>query len=253
MPECIFCQIVNHDINTEIVYEDENVIVFPDINPQAPLHMLVVTKKHIASFAEVDPDDVSLLQSFVKATQRICSKHGINHYRMLTNVGSEAGQTIPHLHWHILSGTRFSRRHAREAALKALFELEFRQEGDTQEILSELFQDFDLLDADHDFAERLVKGVKDHYEEIDETLQQFTRNWKIKRLGRIERSILRMALYELLWGGGNVPPAVTINEAIELTKAYCAPEASSFVNGILDNILQHLQALKSSQENEANS
>lgn len=101
MIDCIFCKIANHEIPTKPVYEDENVIAFNDLNPQAPTHILVIPKKHVVNLVEVEEEVMSYLFAAVK---KIAEQKGIKEFRTIINTGSEAGQTVFHLHIHILAG-----------------------------------------------------------------------------------------------------------------------------------------------------
>lgn len=104
MDDCIFCKIANGEIPSEFVYSDENVVAFRDVNPQAPVHVLVIPKKHYASSAAVKDNSVwsSLMSSAVKIARELgLEKDG---YRMVINTGEQGGQTVPHLHLHLLAG-----------------------------------------------------------------------------------------------------------------------------------------------------
>ena len=101
MADCIFCKIANHEIPTTPVYEDENVIAFNDLNPQAPVHILVIPKKHTALL--VDVKDADMMNYLFEAVRKIV-KQDITDFRTVINTGSEAGQTVFHLHLHIIAG-----------------------------------------------------------------------------------------------------------------------------------------------------
>ena len=98
--DCIFCKIINGDFNTEFVYENEYVVVFKDINPKAPIHLLVVPKTHVASLNELE--DKNLMAELQKAVNETTKKIGLKSYKTLINTGKEAGQEVFHLHVHIL-------------------------------------------------------------------------------------------------------------------------------------------------------
>lgn len=98
--DCIFCKIINGDFNTEFVYENEYVVVFKDINPKAPIHLLVVPKTHVASLNEVE--DKNLMAELLMAVKETTKKIGLKSYKTLINTGKEAGQEVFHLHVHIL-------------------------------------------------------------------------------------------------------------------------------------------------------
>ena len=104
MDECIFCKIADGDIPADFVYSDENVVAFRDVNPQAPVHILVIPRQHYASSASVDKPSVwsSLLDSAVKAARSLGLEE--KGYRMVINTGEQGGQTVPHLHLHLLAG-----------------------------------------------------------------------------------------------------------------------------------------------------
>ncbi len=102
--DCIFCKIIKKEIPSSIVFEDDKVLAFNDISPQAPVHILVVPKKHVSSVAELkDMDVVSDLFSVMKklAIEKGIEKTG---YRIVVNHGKDAGQAVPHLHFHLLGG-----------------------------------------------------------------------------------------------------------------------------------------------------
>ena len=98
--DCIFCKIINGDFNTEFVYENEYVVVFKDINPIAPIHLLVVPKTHVASLNELE--DKNLMAELLMAVKETTKKIGLKSYKTLINTGKEAGQEVFHLHVHIL-------------------------------------------------------------------------------------------------------------------------------------------------------
>ena len=98
--DCIFCKIINGDFNTEFVYENEYVVVFKDINPKAPIHLLVVPKTHVASLNELE--DKNLMAKLLMAVKETTKKIGLKSYKTLINTGKEAGQEVFHLHVHIL-------------------------------------------------------------------------------------------------------------------------------------------------------
>lgn len=104
MEDCIFCKIVNGDFNTEFVYENEYVVVFKDINPKAPVHLLVVPKVHVASLNELE--DKNLMSELLLAVKETTKKIGLKSYKTLINTGKDAGQEVFHLHVHILGGVK---------------------------------------------------------------------------------------------------------------------------------------------------
>ncbi len=97
---CIFCKIIRGDFNTEFVYENEHLVVFKDINPKAPVHLLVVPRVHVASLNELD--DKELLGELMLGVKEVTKKIGLKSYRTQINTGKEAGQEVFHLHIHVL-------------------------------------------------------------------------------------------------------------------------------------------------------
>lgn len=108
--DCIFCRIIAGEVPGEIIYQDEQVIVFPDINPKAPTHLLIVPKKHIPSLAHLSEADSSLTGHMVNIANRMAKEKGVSEtgYRLVMNCGEEGGQAVPHLHMHLLGGRRLS-------------------------------------------------------------------------------------------------------------------------------------------------
>lgn len=103
-PGCIFCRIVSGEIPATKVYEDQHVTAFKDINPVAPVHILVIPNRHIESLAHVDACDQELMGHLVCSLSRIAADQGLSErgYRVVVNCGEEGGQTVPHLHFHLL-------------------------------------------------------------------------------------------------------------------------------------------------------
>ena len=106
MPECIFCKMVSGEIQPDLVYQDQHVIAFRDINPQAPTHVLVVPREHIATLNDLTPDHAALIGRMYLAARAVAHQDGIAErgYRTLINCNPEAGQTVYHLHLHVLGG-----------------------------------------------------------------------------------------------------------------------------------------------------
>jgi len=106
MSECLFCKIVERTIPAPLVYEDELVVAFDDINPQAPTHTLVIPRKHVTSIAELQDSDVQLLGRLMLAGNKIAKLKGIDDagYRLVVNTGAHGGQSVFHLHLHVLGG-----------------------------------------------------------------------------------------------------------------------------------------------------
>ena len=113
MCDCIFCKIISGDIPSTKVYEDETVFAFRDINPQAPTHILVVPKEHIGSVAELTAENISAAGDCLLAAAKIAESEGLTGgYRVISNIGADAGQTVKHLHFHVLGGVRMADRMA---------------------------------------------------------------------------------------------------------------------------------------------
>ena len=107
MADCLFCKIVSGDIPSQKVYEDETVLAFRDINPQAPVHILVIPKAHIESAACVTPDNSALVAHCFEVIAQL-GKELEGGFRVVSNCGPNAAQTVPHLHFHILGGAPLS-------------------------------------------------------------------------------------------------------------------------------------------------
>lgn len=109
-PNCIFCKIIERKIPSKIVYEDDFAAAFEDVNPQAPVHLLVVPKKHIPDIHNMTEADKNLIGHLFLTARTIAEAKGLDAkgYRMVINNGAGVGQTVFHLHLHILSGRRFS-------------------------------------------------------------------------------------------------------------------------------------------------
>lgn len=103
---CIFCKIVNKEIPSEVLLENEDVIAFKDVSPQAPVHVLIIPKKHIASILEAKEEDAQLLGKVQLAAIEIAQKLGIaqDGFRLVCNCGENGGQTVHHIHYHLLGG-----------------------------------------------------------------------------------------------------------------------------------------------------
>jgi N utilization substance protein B len=128
-----------------------------------------------------------------------------------------------------------SRTKARECALQALYQLD-TSGGEPRDVLRQILAHFEEADAETaQFAEQLVRGVQTDRMQIDELIQKSSAHWKLDRMARVDRNILRLAVYEIL-RRGDVPVRVTLNEAIELGKKFGSEESSAFVNGVLDKI-----------------
>ncbi len=107
--DCIFCKIVNGEIPSSKVYEDDTVLAFNDINPYAPVHILVIPKKHIGSAVELTKEDNDLIAHIFEVIRIIAEEQNLeNGFRLVSNVGEDGGQTVKHLHFHILGKKKFS-------------------------------------------------------------------------------------------------------------------------------------------------
>lgn len=106
MDDCLFCKIASGEINTDLVYETESVLVFRDINPQAPLHVLVIPRKHISTANDVAAEDAGLVGEMVLAAKQVAAAEGYaeSGYRLVMNCNADAGQTVFHIHLHLLAG-----------------------------------------------------------------------------------------------------------------------------------------------------
>ena len=109
MDNCLFCKIIAGEIPSTKVYEDDAVFAFRDINPQAPVHILVVPKQHICCADAVDEVNSSCVARCFEAIAKIAKAEGLeNGYRVINNCGADGGQTVMHLHFHLLGGVKFS-------------------------------------------------------------------------------------------------------------------------------------------------
>ena len=109
MSDCLFCKIAGGVIPSTKVYEDETVYAFRDIAPQAPTHILVIPKAHIASVAELSADNSAMVAHIFEVIPQIARQEGLeNGYRVVSNCGDDAGQTVHHLHFHILGGKKLA-------------------------------------------------------------------------------------------------------------------------------------------------
>ena len=107
--DCLFCKIINGDIPSAKVYEDENVFAFRDIEPQAPTHILIIPKTHIKSVAEITPENSAVVAHIFEVAAKIAEDEGLGDgYRIVTNCGDNAGQTVKHLHFHLMGGRQFT-------------------------------------------------------------------------------------------------------------------------------------------------
>ena len=104
---CIFCGIADGSVNTQLVYQDEQVVAFKDLNPQAPTHLLIIPREHIARLSEADEKDEQLLGHILLVAKKLADKFNLKDFRLVTNNGKGAGQSVDHLHFHLMAGRRF--------------------------------------------------------------------------------------------------------------------------------------------------
>jgi histidine triad (HIT) family protein len=110
MNGCLFCGIVEGKIKANTVYEDERIVAFTDIRPQAPVHILLIPRKHIAGVLDIEPDDQSLIGEIFQVAARLARDKGIaeSGFRVVVNSGVDAGQSVFHLHYHLIGGRPMS-------------------------------------------------------------------------------------------------------------------------------------------------
>jgi histidine triad (HIT) family protein len=108
MEDCIFCKIIKGEIPSEKVYEDDEILAFKDIQPTAPIHILIIPKKHITNLMEVAPEDSKLMGKIVEAMQKVAKQLGVDEkgFRIISNCGPDSGQEVMHLHFHLLAGRK---------------------------------------------------------------------------------------------------------------------------------------------------
>lgn len=104
MSDCLFCKIAAGEIPSSKVYEDEVCLAFNDIAPQAPTHFLVIPKTHIGSVSAVTAENSGVVAHIFEVIAKVTAEKGIDSYRVVSNIGEQAGQSVPHLHFHVLSG-----------------------------------------------------------------------------------------------------------------------------------------------------
>ena len=110
MTDCIFCKIIAGEIPADVVLENDDVLVFRDLNPQAPTHLLAIPKKHIATINDIQPEDAELVGKLFLAAKQMAADEGLSEegYRVVMNCGEAAGQAVFHIHLHILGGRNLS-------------------------------------------------------------------------------------------------------------------------------------------------
>lgn len=107
MAECIFCKIASGQTQSNVLYEDDHIVAFKDLNPQAPFHALIMPKKHIEGPADLQDSDAELIGKIMIVAKNIAKEQGLEHFRIVANKGREAGQSVFHLHYHLLGKRRF--------------------------------------------------------------------------------------------------------------------------------------------------
>ena len=110
MTDCIFCKIIDGQIPTDMVYTDDNVVVFHDINSLAPVHLLIVTREHIPSLNDVTEQQIALIMHMTQVARQMAKQQNIDirGYRLVINCGPEGGQVVPHLHMHLIGGRQLT-------------------------------------------------------------------------------------------------------------------------------------------------
>ena len=106
MTDCLFCKMANGEITPDVVYETDKVLAFRDINPRAPVHILIIPKKHIATIADIDDSDTELMGELIQAAKKIAEQEGFDDagYRTVFNCKEDGGQEVYHIHLHLLAG-----------------------------------------------------------------------------------------------------------------------------------------------------
>ena len=137
------------------------------------------------------------------------------------------------------------RRQSRELALKVLYQMEYGQ-STVQEALSVFESNFKAPGKLWKYARELVAGIGLHMDELDARVESVSRRWKMSRMAQVDRNVLRIAAFEMLYAG--IPPKVAISEAVELAKRYSSEEAPAFINGVLDSLLVAEQKPSSASE-----
>jgi len=132
-----------------------------------------------------------------------------------------------------------ARHEARERAVQFLFQLDFNRSEDLKESLAEFWSTAEGDENVRGFAETLVRGVMEHQEELDRKIQGYAKNWDVDRMGAVDRNVLRLALFEIFYRD-DIPPVVSVNEALDLARDLSSEESAKFVNGIVDRALKDI-------------
>lgn len=107
--DCVFCKIASNKIPSKKVYEDDQIVAFNDLDPQAPVHVLIIPKKHIQSADQIADDDTNIIGKIFMVASKIAKELGLeNGYRIVNNCGEDGGQTVPHLHFHLMGGRKMN-------------------------------------------------------------------------------------------------------------------------------------------------
>lgn len=134
-----------------------------------------------------------------------------------------------------------SRKAAREEAMKLIYQMDIKSET-AQELLKDYYEEVEIkLDKeDEEYIDGCVKGVYDNLPFIDSYIERYSKGWKISRIAKVDLAIMRLSIYEML-ERQDVPPAASVNEAIEISKIYCGDNSPAFINGVLGNIIRELE------------
>jgi len=104
MEDCIFCKIIDKEKPSDIIYENDEIIVIKDANPKTPVHLLIIPKKHISSVNHIEVEDKALMGDLILTAKKVAKEENLKGYKLLINVGKEGGQIVDHIHLHLLSG-----------------------------------------------------------------------------------------------------------------------------------------------------
>lgn len=112
MADCIFCKIINKEIPCQAVYEDDQILAFKDINPVAPVHILIIPKKHLASVNDLTEGDTGIIGKIFLVVKKLAAEFGVadSGYRVVTNTGAHGGQEVGHLHFHLIGGKELGKK-----------------------------------------------------------------------------------------------------------------------------------------------
>lgn len=110
MSDCLFCKIIEKQIPSDLVYEDDKLLAFRDINPMAPVHILLIPKKHISSLNDLNEENIDIIKDIVLLSKKLAKSEGISEtgYRIINNIGEDGGQTVKHLHFHLIGGKKLN-------------------------------------------------------------------------------------------------------------------------------------------------